>query len=141
MLLLIFAALPLPPAEVFGQSSGSARAVQGGYSARPAQGAGALSRVQQGAAQGVRPGQGMASSAAFMRATGCIEAVASLMLYPVHFVTPQCWKKHHGLIKAPKAASLAMARAMWPTAGLKLAMHHGRAEALLMAQFGLETLE
>lgn len=85
---------------------------------------------------GVRPGQGMASSAAFMRATGCIEAVASLLLYPVHFVTPQCWKKHYGLIKTPKAASLSLARSTWPSAGLKLAKHHGRAEALLMAAWG-----
>ncbi len=90
---------------------------------------------------GVRPGQGMASSAAFMRATGCIEAVASLLLYPVHFVTPQGWKKHHALIKAPKAASLAMAKAVWPTAPLKMAKHHGRAEALLIADFGRETLQ
>lgn len=90
---------------------------------------------------GGMPGQGIASTSKFMRATGCIEAVASLMLYPVHFVTPQCWKKHHSLIKAPKAASLAMARAMWPAAPLKLAKHHGRAEALLMAFYGLETLQ
>lgn len=90
---------------------------------------------------GCMPGQGIASTSKFMRATGCIEAVASLLLYPVHFVTPQVWKKHHALIKAPKAASLAMARAYWPSAPLKLAKHHGRAEALLMAHYGLDKLQ
>ena len=90
---------------------------------------------------GCMPGQGIASTSKFMRATGAIEAVASLLLYPVHLVTPQVWKKHYGLIKAPKAASLAMARAFWPTAPLKLVKHHGRAEALLMAHYGLETLQ
>ena len=85
---------------------------------------------------GCMPGQGITSTSKFMRATGCIEAVASLLLYPVTFVTPQCWKKHYSLIKAPKAASLAMARATWPTAPLNLAKHHGRAEALLMAAYG-----
>lgn len=90
---------------------------------------------------GVMPGQGIASSGRFMRATGCIEAVAMLMNYPVHFVTPQAWKKHHGLIGKPKAASLAMAKDLWPTAPLKLVKHHGRAEALLLAKWGLETLQ
>ena len=90
---------------------------------------------------GCMPGQGIVSTSKFMRATGCIEAVASLLLYPVHFVTPQVWKKHWGLIKAPKAASLAMARAAWPAAPLKLVKHHGRAEALLMAAYGRETLQ
>lgn len=90
---------------------------------------------------GCMPGQGIASTSKFMRATGCIEAVASLLLYPVTFVTPQCWKKHFGLIKSPKSASLAMARATWPTAPLKLAKHHGRSEALLMAAYGLGELQ
>jgi len=90
---------------------------------------------------GVMPGQGMASTGRFMRATGCIEAVAMLTGYPVHFVTPQAWKKYHGLIGAPKAASLAMAKALWPTAPLKLVKHHGRGEALLMSLYGLGTLQ
>lgn len=90
---------------------------------------------------GVMPGQGIASTGRFMRATGCIEAVAMLMNYPVHFATPQVWKKHCGLIGAPKAASLAMAKLIWPTAPLKLVKHHGRSEALLMALYGKETLQ
>jgi len=90
---------------------------------------------------GCMPGQGIASTSKFMRATGTIEAVCNLMLYPMSLVTPQVWKKHYGLIKAPKAASLAMARSAWPGAPLKLAKHHGRAEALLLAGFLLGTTE
>lgn len=90
---------------------------------------------------GVMPGQGIASTGRFMRATGCIEAVAMLMNYPVHFVTPQAWKKHHCLIGLPKASSLRMAQLLWSSAPLKLVKHHGRAEALLMALYGKETLQ
>jgi Holliday junction resolvasome RuvABC endonuclease subunit len=85
------------------------------------------------------PKQGLSSTAKFMRATGCIEAVAQ-MIGAVHFVRPQEWKKYYGLIGTEKAQSLAMARAIWPTAPLKLKKHHGRAEALLLAQWGLSTL-
>lgn len=85
------------------------------------------------------PKQGLSSTAKFMRATGCIEAVAQ-MLGAVHFVRPQEWKKHYKLIGTEKTASLAMARAIWPTAPLKLKKHHGRAEALLLAQWGKATL-
>jgi len=83
----------------------------------------------------VRPGQGMSSTGKFMRATGCIETVVDLLLYPYEFVTPQKWKKHHGLIGTDKKASLELARSKWPTAPLKLVKHHGRAEALLMADW------
>ena len=81
----------------------------------------------------VRPGQGMSSTGKFMRSCGAIETVIDLMLYPFELVTPQKWKKHHGLIGTEKKASLVLARAMWPTAPLKLVKHHGRADALLMA--------
>ena len=87
----------------------------------------------------VMPKQGSVSSAGFMRATGAIEAVASLM-WPVTLVRPQVWKRHHSLIGLPKSADLALARQTWPTAPLKLVKDHGKADALLMAQWGLETL-
>ncbi len=88
-----------------------------------------------------RPGQGVTSMFSFGHSAGVIEAVASMMLYPVHFVTPQRWKKHCELIGAKKSASLDMARDIWPTAPLKLAKHHGRADALLLALYGFETLQ
>ena len=83
------------------------------------------------------PKQGVASTAKFMRAAGAIEATAALMGFGYEFelVTPQKWKKHHGLIGLPKTASLDLARAWFPSATqeLKRQKDHGRADALLMA--------
>ena len=79
------------------------------------------------------PKQGIASSGKFMRAAGAIEATALLTGSPMILVTPQRWKKHHGLIGTEKKASLELARKLWSDAPLKLVKHHGRADALLMA--------
>lgn len=86
------------------------------------------------------PKQGVSSTFNFGRAYGVIEAVANMTAYPVHFVSAQCWKKHHGLIGKPKTASVDLARSIWPSAPLNLKRHHGRADALLMALYGLRTL-
>lgn len=82
---------------------------------------------------GIRPNQGSASSAKFMRAVGAIEATAELTHYPLVLVTPQKWKKYHGLIGTEKVASLELARSMFPEASLKRIKDTGRADALLMA--------
>jgi len=79
------------------------------------------------------PKQGIASTAKFMRAVGAIEATAELTHYPFVLVTPQAWKKHHGLIGTEKVASLELARSMFPEASLKRIKDTGRADALLMA--------
>lgn len=86
----------------------------------------------------VMPKQGIVSSAGFMRAAGSIEAVAMLTRHPVHFAKPQVWKKHHSLIGAPKAADLALARVLWPDAKLGKVKDHGKADALLLAKWGLD---
>ena len=79
------------------------------------------------------PKQGIASTAKFMRAAGAIEATAQLMNYPFMLVTPQAWKKHHGLIGTEKEASLELARQMFPQAPLSRKKDTGRADALLIA--------
>ena len=68
-----------------------------------------------------------------MRAAGAIEAVGALVGDTLTLVRPQVWKKHHGLIGTEKKASLELARRIWPDAQLRLAKHHGRADALLIA--------
>ncbi len=78
-------------------------------------------------------GQGISSSGKFMRAAGAIEATAALTGYPMVLVSPQRWKRHHGLIGTEKKASLLLARNRWADAPLHLIKHHGRADALLMA--------
>lgn len=79
------------------------------------------------------PKQGVASTAKFMRAAGAIEATVELTNFPFVLVTPQKWKKHHGLIGLDKTASLDIARIRFPTASLTRKKDHGRADALLMA--------
>jgi crossover junction endodeoxyribonuclease RuvC len=85
-------------------------------------------------------GQGIVSTAKFMRAAGCIEAVAALSNHPVVFVTPQMWKKSFGLIKKDKKESLYLAREKFPTAPLRKIKDHNKAEALLMALWGLQNM-
>lgn len=87
------------------------------------------------------PKQGVSSTAKFMRAAGAIEATAELTGYPFVLVTPQKWKKFHGLIGLPKGASLDLARVWFPTASLKRQKDHGRADALLMATWLKEAYE
>ena len=87
-----------------------------------------------------RPGQGSVSTGRFLRATGAIEAVCSLTATtPVMYVTPKEWKKHYGL-SANKGDSVVLAKRLWPEAPLKRVKDHGRAEALLIAEFGRQEM-
>lgn len=79
------------------------------------------------------PGQGIASTGRFMRATGAIEAICYLTAV-THMVSPQRWKLDMG-VDGDKGYSLESARELWPEAELKLKKHHGRAEALLIAEW------
>lgn len=73
---------------------------------------------------------------------GVIQAVLDIAGIETHAVQPQTWKKLFGLGGADKADSLDMARSLYPgLAGeLRLARHHNRAEALLIAHFGQKRL-
>lgn len=84
-----------------------------------------------------RGGSAIQTMGSMMRSVGAIETVIEMLRLPIHPVTPQAWKKHYGL-KADKSASLATARALYPSAPLSLAKHHNRAEALLIAHYGLK---
>lgn len=55
----------------------------------------------------------------------------------VTFVRPQKWKSFIFGRKAEKIDSLALARELYPSAPLGMSKHDGRAEALLIATFGL----
>lgn len=74
-----------------------------------------------------------------MRTLGAIEAVFEVLRFPWQIVEPQTWKRFYGL-GADKAASMNTARTLYPTAPLKLAKHHNRAEALLIAHYGREVM-
>ena len=80
------------------------------------------------------PRQGIASTGRFMRAYGAIGAVCELLCDRVFYVTPQVWKKDMKLT-SDKEQSLAEARQRFPQAVLKLKKDHGKAEALLIAEY------
>jgi len=79
-------------------------------------------------------GQGVSSTFKFGRAVGAIDAVCESFRSPVHYVTPQKWKKHFKLSQ-DKYASLELAKEKWPNAPIKLKKHHNMAEALLLAEY------
>jgi crossover junction endodeoxyribonuclease RuvC len=54
-----------------------------------------------------------------------------------HFVVPRVWKKRAGLSGTNKEASRALAINHWPAAPLSRKKDSGRAEALLIARYGL----
>lgn len=83
---------------------------------------------------GVMPGQGISSTGRFMRAAGSIETVGILMAKKVLMVRPQAWKKVLG-VTADKETSLSLARELFPAASLLRKKDHGRAEALLIAEY------
>lgn len=86
----------------------------------------------------VMPKQGIASSGRYMRAVGALEAVVACLNIPITFVTPQTWKKFHGLKGSDKEQSRARAVQRFPEAASLLTrkLDHGRAEAMLIAAYG-----
>jgi crossover junction endodeoxyribonuclease RuvC len=85
-----------------------------------------------------RPGQGVASMFGFGVSYGLLRGVLTAKLIPVTLVTPQEWKRG---TRTPAAKDAARARAseVFPGhAGLwALKKHDGRAEAALIAHFGM----
>lgn len=86
------------------------------------------------------PGNAIQTQGSLMRSFGAIEAVFEVLRFPVMLVDPQTWKRHFGL-KSDKAASLEVARRLYPQCNaIARAKDHNRAEALLIAHWGLKHL-
>lgn len=68
--------------------------------------------------------------------SGIIMGVLSAMGFSYEMVMPQEWKKEFGLLKSQKSASRTMSQQLFPSADLRLKKHEGRAEALLLAEWG-----
>lgn len=81
------------------------------------------------------PKQGVASSFTFGAGFGAVRGILSYAAIRYDLVPPQRWKKAMGLSRE-KYEALAMARRLFPTAELHLKKHDGRAEALLIAEWG-----
>ena len=88
------------------------------------------------------PTDGHTGAFSFGQSYGTILGVLGALRITPDFVLPQVWKKHWGLIKTTKEGSRLKALEMWPAArpGLKRKKDHGRAEALLIAEYGRRKL-
>jgi crossover junction endodeoxyribonuclease RuvC len=107
--------------------------------------AGALGRDRIGHAfveqVGAMPGQGVSSVFAFGKAYGIAIGVLATLGLPMSFVAPAAWKR---ALQVPAAKDGARARAsqLMPAAAhhWPLVKHDGRAEAALIAYWGLRQL-
>jgi len=85
------------------------------------------------------PGQGVASMFSFGHAAGLVEGVVAGMQVPMTLVTPQSWKKHHGLIGKDKDASRTRCIQLFPDCrelDLK-AKGQALADAVLIGLYGI----
>jgi len=71
-----------------------------------------------------------------MRSLGAIETVLECMGLKPTMLSPQKWKRFYGL-DSSKPKALAKARELYHQAPLSLAKHHNKAEAVLIAHWGL----
>lgn len=84
------------------------------------------------------PKQGVSSSFKFGTNFGIWQGQLQALKIPYIFVTPQKWQKvvFDSMTKGDrKEMSLDLARRLFPWAELHLKKHHGRAEALLIAEW------
>lgn len=87
------------------------------------------------------PGQGVVSMFNFGRAYGDVRGAIAAMDVPLHFVTPQKWKKHFSLTADKEQSRLRAIRTFPAVAdSFRLKKHDGRAEAALIALYGAEVL-
>ena len=82
------------------------------------------------------PGQGVASMFSMGDTFGCIRGVCAALGYTVYLITPQEWKKAYKL-GSDKEVIRAKAIELYPKAPLSRKKDHNRAEALLIARYGM----
>lgn len=85
------------------------------------------------------PGQGVAGMFNLGMSYWGAAGVAHGLDYPVELIRPQAWKQHFGLGR-DKETARALAHHHYPDVDLHLKKHHGRAEALLIARYGLDMI-
>lgn len=83
--------------------------------------------------------KGNAANASLMHTKGVLEGVLATLGHKVELVGSQKWKKLFG-IGSDKNAARATALNLYPDAPISLAKHHNRAEAVLIARYGLRKL-
>jgi crossover junction endodeoxyribonuclease RuvC len=87
------------------------------------------------------PRQGASSGFKYGRATGALEAAIVLCGIPIEIIEPTAWKKFWHLPGKDKERARQRALELFPAAHTLLARKrdHGRAEAALLALYGLRT--
>ena len=80
------------------------------------------------------PKQGVSSSFNYGRGFGCLEGILVAHCVPYELVPPRVWKRGLGL-DSDKEKARAMAQRLFPDAELERKKDHGRAEALLIAEW------
>lgn len=88
-----------------------------------------------------RPGQGVSSTFKFGRTFGQALGVIQALGVPYELVSPSVWKKFFKISAAsPKDASRLVCKRLYPSADIPLKKHHGRAEAILIADYAWRRL-
>ena len=90
---------------------------------------------------GPRPGEGAVGAFSFGHGFGSVLAVLACLGHPVRLAQPATWKRWAGIpAGADKQASIGTAARMVPSAAsyLTLKKHDGRADAVLIAAYGLK---
>lgn len=84
------------------------------------------------------PGQGVTSMFGFGRSYGVIQGVLAAYEISYALVTPQAWKKHHGLIGQDKDAARLLAKELFPESELfdKKLKGQAFADATLIGLYG-----
>lgn len=89
---------------------------------------------------GARPGEGAVGAFSFGMTFGAILGVLGTLQLPHYLIQPAQWKRAAGIPpKAEKAASIAAAKQLVPSAAASLTLkkHDGRAESLLIARHAI----
>lgn len=81
------------------------------------------------------PKNGSIASFKLGQSFGGLMATLATLGFPTHTVSPAKWKRAMG-VDADKNRTRAKAQQMFPTADLRRVKDHGRAEALLIAEYG-----
>jgi len=84
------------------------------------------------------PGQGVVSMFNFGMGYGAVQGVLASREVDVVLVTPQAWKKYHGLIGKDKDSARLLAQRLYPQASLSRKKDIGRADAMLIGDYGVQ---
>jgi crossover junction endodeoxyribonuclease RuvC len=92
---------------------------------------------------GVMPGEGSVGAFNFGKGVGTIEGIIAALEIPVTYVRPMAWKKVMIAGKGGRDKNVSRERCqeLFPEVDCKLKKHDGRAEAVLLAEFGRRQME